>query len=121
MSENLDKLVFELTRKFSNNKEPITKREIFDYMRKKKYNVSKIDDVIYKLYINSFLEINKIKKKLKEEKVVREATETRLNEWLTREYYRPPKTDGGPGYYETQRNFNKTVNNQEFIGNEVLG
>ena len=110
MSENLDKLVFELTRKFSNKKDPITKREIFDYMLKNNYNVGKLDEVIYKLYINCFHEYNMTKKKLNEEKISRNAVEQRLKEWLTSEYYRPPKAEGGPGYYETEKNFNEIIN-----------
>tara|TARA_Y100000389_G_scaffold182092_1_gene198395 strand:- start:377 stop:733 length:357 start_codon:yes stop_codon:yes gene_type:complete len=110
MRQDLDKLVTELTRKYSNKKEPIKKREIFDYMRKRNYNVEKINEVIYKLYINSFWEIHKTKQKLKEEKISRNAVQIRLNEWLTREYYRPPMTDGGPGYYETQKHFNEVIN-----------
>tara|TARA_B100000902_G_scaffold397478_1_gene461401 strand:- start:1083 stop:1433 length:351 start_codon:yes stop_codon:yes gene_type:complete len=110
MNENFDKLIFNLTRNFLNKKEPITKREIFDYMLKNNYNVGKLDEVIYKLYINSFHEINKIKQDLKDEKVCRYAVEERLNQWLTSEYYRPPKAEGGPGYYETEKNFNEIIN-----------
>ena len=109
MSENFDKLIFNLTRKFSNKKEQITKREIFDYMLKNNYNVGKLDEVIYKLYINSFQEINKIKQELKDEKISRNDIEERLNQWLAREYYRPPNADGGPGYYETEKHFNEIM------------
>ena len=110
MSENFDKLIFHLTRKYSKKKEPITKREIFDYMQTNNYNIRKLDEVIYKLYINSFYEIDKIKQELKTEKLSRNSLEERLNLWLAREYYRPPNTEGGPGFYESKDNFNKIIN-----------
>ena len=86
-------------------KHPVTKRQIFDYLRRHNHDFSLFNDVLYKLYIRTYLSFKKEKTMHKNELKTRKDIEKRLDEWLMREYYRPPNVEGGPGYYETLNNF----------------
>lgn len=88
---------------------PITKRQIFDYLRSHNHNVSLLNDVLHKLYIKIYTLLQEEKNMRKDELKTRKDVEKRLDEWLMREYYRPPQTQGGPGYYETLNNFKKFI------------
>tara|TARA_B100000902_G_C27226381_1_gene872408 strand:- start:236 stop:604 length:369 start_codon:yes stop_codon:yes gene_type:complete len=103
---NIDAIVKGLLFRYSfTSSKPITKRQIFDYLRSHNYNVSLLNEVLHKLYIKMHSLLQKEKNMRKNEIKTRKDVEKRLDEWLTREYYRPPQVDGGPGYYETLNNF----------------
>ena len=87
------------------SRHPITKRQVFDYLAVRRYNLSLINDVMYKLYLKTCSVWKKEKTMHKNELKTRKDIEKRLDEWLMREYYRPPNVEGGPGYYETLNNF----------------
>lgn len=107
MTDVTDVIVRGLLFQYSPRTHPITKRQIFNYLRYYNHDVSLLNEVVYKLYINSYTMWQREKIIHKNELKTRKDIEKRLEEWLTCEYYRPPNTDGGPGYYETLNNFKK--------------
>tara|TARA_Y100000389_G_C17467724_1_gene527207 strand:+ start:1193 stop:1549 length:357 start_codon:yes stop_codon:yes gene_type:complete len=105
MSDVTDVIVKGLLIQYPPRTHPITKKQIFNYIRYYNYDVSLLNEVVYKLYIRTYLSFKKEKTMHKNELKTRKDIEKRLDEWLMREYYRPPNVEGGPGYYETLNNF----------------